>query len=90
MATYLPLGFYELRLYPAPPCVPTLLFGPFGTGKTRVLVELIRQVLAASAQARILVCTPSNSAANLYVRHLARAQFSAEVGLLRMRPPGVP
>lgn len=41
--------------------------GPYGTGKTYTLAQIIKQLLSQS-EARILICTHSNSAADLYIR----------------------
>lgn len=41
--------------------------GPFGTGKTYTLAQIIKQLLTQS-ESRILICTHSNSAADLYIR----------------------
>lgn len=49
------------------PLPPILLIGPFGTGKTFTLAQIIKQLLNQS-DARILICTHSNSAADLYIR----------------------
>lgn len=49
------------------PLPPILLIGPFGTGKTYTLAQIIKQLLSQS-DARILICTHSNSAADLYIR----------------------
>ncbi|CRL07522.1 CLUMA_CG020487, isoform A [Clunio marinus] len=46
---------------------PILLIGPFGTGKTYTLAQIIKQLLLQK-EARILICTHSNSAADLYIR----------------------
>lgn len=46
---------------------PILLIGPFGTGKTYTLAQIIKQLLQQS-EARILICTHSNSAADLYIK----------------------
>lgn len=63
--------------------VPFLLFGPFGTGKTKTLVELIQQILINMKDARILVCTPSNSAADVFAVKLAKSNCTPSQ-LLRM------
>lgn len=44
---------------------PYLVFGPPGTGKTVVVVELVLQLLACHPDPRLLVCAPSNSAADV-------------------------
>jgi hypothetical protein len=49
------------------PLPPILLIGPFGTGKTYTLAQIIKSLLS-QAEARILICTHSNSAADLYIR----------------------
>lgn len=54
--------------------VPFLLFGPFGTGKTKTLVELILQIIVHMKDAKILVCTPSNSAADVFAVKLAKSK----------------
>lgn len=46
---------------------PILLIGPFGTGKTFCLAQVIKKLLLQE-DARILVCTHSNSAADLYIK----------------------
>ena len=56
---------------------PYLLFGPFGTGKTRTLTEYLRLLLASSLApggppVRLLVCSPSNSSADNYVVALSQ------------------
>lgn len=46
---------------------PILLIGPFGTGKTFTLASSIKQLLL-QPDTRILICTHSNSAADLYIK----------------------
>ncbi len=50
--------------------MPSLVLGPFGCGKTRILNECIKLLASHVAKARILICTHSNSATNLYVEYL--------------------
>ncbi|KAH9835366.1 P-loop containing nucleoside triphosphate hydrolase protein [Rhodofomes roseus] len=54
-----------------PGSAPFVIFGPPGTGKTITMVESIRQVLRLNPRACILVCAPSNSAADLVVSRLS-------------------
>eukprot|EP01088_Endostelium_zonatum_P019125 TRINITY_DN643_c0_g1_i4.p1 TRINITY_DN643_c0_g1~~TRINITY_DN643_c0_g1_i4.p1 ORF type:complete len:1384 (-),score=259.29 TRINITY_DN643_c0_g1_i4:25-4176(-) len=49
---------------------PILLFGAFGTGKSRTIAEAIRQILCNSHPERppkVLVCTVTNSAVDLFM-----------------------
>ena len=51
--------------------IPFLLFGPFGTGKTATLIETILQILCKeNSDARIFMCTETNSSADLYIERL--------------------
>ncbi|XP_033332540.2 putative helicase with zinc finger domain isoform X1 [Megalopta genalis] len=47
---------------------PLLLLGPFGTGKTYTIAEALCILLVKSPDNKILLCTHSNSAADLYVK----------------------
>lgn len=49
------------------PLPPILIIGPFGTGKTYTLAQAIKQLLL-QPNTRILICTHSNSAADLYIK----------------------
>ncbi|XP_048054667.1 helicase with zinc finger domain 2 isoform X2 [Megalobrama amblycephala] len=46
---------------------PLLIYGPFGTGKTRTLAKMAR-ALVQQPQNKILICTHTNSSADLYIR----------------------
>ncbi|GFX75481.1 probable helicase with zinc finger domain [Trichonephila clavipes] len=46
---------------------PVLIIGPFGTGKTYTLAQAVK-ILLSQENTRILVCTHSNSAADIYIR----------------------
>ena len=59
-----------MRAITAPPELslpPILIIGPYGTGKTFTLGRAIEQLLGAAGN-RVLVCTHSNSAADLYIK----------------------
>ena len=49
---------------------PYLLCGAFGTGKTRTMSEAAWQALRRDPEARVLICTEGNCAADLYVELL--------------------
>uniref|UniRef100_A0A8C9W6S7 RNA helicase n=1 Tax=Scleropages formosus TaxID=113540 RepID=A0A8C9W6S7_SCLFO len=67
-------------------CRPTpyILFGPPGTGKTITLVEAILQVYHRLPGSRVLVCTPSNSAADLICERLHDSGFLNAASLVRV------
>lgn len=50
------------------PMPPILLLGPFGTGKTFTIAQALRILLTKNIKHKILLCTHSNSAADLYVK----------------------
>ncbi|XP_075993714.1 RNA helicase Mov10l1 [Genypterus blacodes] len=67
-------------------CRPTpyVLFGPPGTGKTITLIEAILQVNYFLPSSRVLVCTPSNSAADLICIRLHESGFLCTGSLARV------
>ena len=62
-----------------------------GTGKTVVVIESIRQLLASNPAAQILACAPSNDAADEMAERLARGADVDSSVMLRLnaytRPP---
>ncbi|XP_061891869.1 RNA helicase Mov10l1 isoform X2 [Entelurus aequoreus] len=67
-------------------CRPTpyVLFGPPGTGKTITLIEAILQVYHFLPSSRVLVCTPSNSAADLICIRLHDSGFLHAASMARI------
>jgi helicase MOV-10 len=66
-------------------CVPYLISGPPGTGKTNTLVETALQLIQIPSSSHILVCAPSDSAADTLV---ARVGPHLQVHqLLRLNAP---
>ncbi|XP_035258113.1 RNA helicase Mov10l1 [Anguilla anguilla] len=63
---------------------PYILFGPPGTGKTITLIETILQVYHRVPSSRLLVCTPSNSAADLVCLRLHHSGFLRDASLVRV------
>lgn len=50
--------------------IPYLISGPPGTGKTKTIVESALQILQRDPNAKVLLCAPSNAAADTLVRRL--------------------
>uniref|UniRef100_A0A4W4E9T9 Probable helicase with zinc finger domain n=1 Tax=Electrophorus electricus TaxID=8005 RepID=A0A4W4E9T9_ELEEL len=46
---------------------PVLIIGPYGTGKTFTLAQAVKHILK-QPDTRVLICTHSNSAADLYIK----------------------
>ncbi|KAJ8398571.1 hypothetical protein AAFF_G00420990 [Aldrovandia affinis] len=46
---------------------PLLIYGPFGTGKTFILATAVKELLRQPGT-RVLICTHTNSSADLYVK----------------------
>lgn len=63
--------------------------GPSGTGKTRLLTEAIRLLTLTRKNLKVLVCTKSNHAADLYVEsfHLFRQQERLKGRVMRICYP---
>ncbi|XP_003444057.2 RNA helicase Mov10l1 isoform X2 [Oreochromis niloticus] len=64
--------------------LPYVLFGPPGTGKTITIIEAILQVYHFMPSSRVLVCTPSNSAADLICIRLHNSGFLHAASLARV------
>ncbi|XP_033744648.1 probable helicase with zinc finger domain [Pecten maximus] len=62
---------------------PILLVGPYGTGKTYTLAQAAKQILQQD-DTRILICTHSNSAADLYIKEFLHPLVKE--GYLEARP----
>ena len=62
---------------------PIIIAGPYGTGKTFTFAQTI-QMIVNQPNTRVLVCTHSNSAADLYVKDYLHPLVQA--GLTHYRP----
>jgi len=61
---------------------PYVIFGPPGTGKTHTVTECILQILNRDSDARVLVCTASNAAADVIAARLV--DNKPDISLLRL------
>jgi helicase MOV-10 len=66
--------------------LPYLISGPPGTGKTKTLVETAMQLLNTTQVAHILICAPSEAAADTLALRLK--QYLSNSQLLRLNRPG--
>ncbi|XP_068626233.1 probable RNA helicase armi [Battus philenor] len=64
--------------------MPYCIFGPPGTGKTITVIELILQLLTKLPESRILVATPSNSAANLVTERMIQYKNDINCSIVRL------
>nr|XP_003932821.1 RNA helicase Mov10l1 isoform X2 [Saimiri boliviensis boliviensis] len=64
--------------------LPYILFGPPGTGKTVTIIEAVLQVHFALPDSRILVCAPSNSAADLVCLRLHESRVLQPAAMVRV------
>ena len=65
--------------------VPFIISGPPGTGKTKTIVELALQLLAKQNSAHILICAPSDPAADTLIQRLSTHLKPGQ--LLRLNSP---
>ena len=69
------------------PCAGVaLLHGPPGTGKTRTLVGAVSALLLCEPRPRVLVCAPSNAAADELALRLAAGRVDGSGEAVGMRP----
>lgn len=55
--------------------LPYLVSGPPGTGKTSTLIEYVHQVYRHLPSSKILICAPSNTAANVVLQMLTQSNW---------------
>lgn len=61
-----------------------MVFGPFGTGKTFTLNQAVRELVTREGN-RVLLCTHTNSAADIHVK-LLHKYLTEKNGLKATRP----
>ena len=61
---------------------PFLLFGPPGTGKTTTLAEAILQFVKSKTDSKVLVCAPTNTAADELCKRLTQLNGSEMLRLM--------
>ena len=66
---------------------PYVVFGPPGTGKTVTVVEAIKQVWKTFKSSRIVVCAPSNAAADVLAVRLVKDADIPLKEILRLMAP---
>jgi len=64
--------------------MPYVLFGPPGTGKTVTVVESILQIFMYIKNSRVLICAPSNSAADLITERLHNSSLVQQSDMIRI------
>lgn len=64
--------------------MPYCIYGPPGTGKTITVIETIMQIISVFPDSRILVATPSNSAANLIAERLVQYKDKLSGSVIRL------
>ena len=61
---------------------PTLVLGPFGCGKTETLQEFVKLVsMNTPDDIKMLICTHTNSAADIYVQKLHTEWLRSRQGM---------
>ncbi|XP_022780315.1 probable helicase with zinc finger domain isoform X1 [Stylophora pistillata] len=69
---------------PSSDAPPLVVFGPFGTGKTFTLNQAVRRI-SVNRNNRVLICTHSNSAADIHVQLLDK-YLKEQNGISASRP----
>ena len=65
--------------------LPVIIAGPFGTGKTFLLAQAAEYLVNYSKHCHILICTLTNSAANVYLEYFhKRIPFDHDWKILRL------